>query len=132
MKETHVNSTIVRSSFSAVLTTVECGLGRIVIYRHDREIGAVIGADELRRLRALPEEPPPLSSYEKKQLLFGVQEAARKRRAAQVEAQQALDVAKAGKDPLAAANAQVALDEATEAAEQANEEAKRGFDLWFE
>ncbi len=100
-----------REQWAAVLSAVAHGQQRVVVVRHGRVMGALVGWKELDRLRKLPPAPAPLTEHERTWRRRGAMERHATLRQASWKVQEVLQEARELKDPLAIAHAELELEE---------------------
>lgn len=54
MADTNITATVLRRKLRDALKSVEAGNGRVVITRHNKVVAALVSAEDLARLQALP------------------------------------------------------------------------------
>ena len=106
-----LSATELRKQCAAVLGAVANAPRRVLIHRHGKMIGAVIGWEELERLQKLPPAPPPLSDTDRKQKAREVFARMQELSLPVARAHKALELAREGNDALALASAELELEE---------------------
>lgn len=122
MEEFTMGVAVLRQQLGPVLSAVAYGSQRVVIVRHGRVVGALIGWEELQRLQQLPAAPPVMDERERREKL----QEAKDRRARLTwdmsDLRKALEAARERGDALAIANAEIELEEARVAHTNATQE----------
>lgn len=54
MPDTNITATVLRRKLRDALKSVEAGNGRVVITRHNKVVAALVSAEDLARLQAMP------------------------------------------------------------------------------
>jgi PHD/YefM family antitoxin component YafN of YafNO toxin-antitoxin module len=124
MDESTMNASDLREQWAAVLSVVAHQQQRVVVVRHGRILGALIGWKELERLRELPPAPAPLTAHERRR---GAMERHAKLRLSKERVQKVLAEARERKDPLAIAHGELELEDLTAGMNAALEEATDNF-----
>ncbi len=123
MNEVVIASSELRTQWAAALGAVEYAGQRIVIVHHGRVVGAVVSEKDLERLRRLAPEPVALTEHEKSWRRRDAMERHSTLLQTKARAQEALEEARGRKDELAIANAELELEEVTEAMASAMKQA---------